>query len=180
LTAAGFHYPAQEDDIKMAIRWLHVHAREFGADPDSLFVTGHSAGAVLSAEIGVDLDWLGEAGIDRRILKGIAPVSGPYDLRSVADMANYVPNAELAERASPLLHIRAPVSHAVIAFGTDNEEEDSYSPSAREFADALRAHGVHVEVVVLKGSGHIATAMALGTPDSALSKAVLAMIQGRE
>lgn len=179
LTGAGFIYPSQEDDVKNAIIWLHQHVGSYGGDPNSIFVTGHSAGAVLSGEIGVDLSWLKRAGIQERIVKGIAPVSGPYDLRGNSELSNYVPTLKLAQLASPILHIKSPVPIAVIAYGTNNAEEDSFSPSARMFADRLRAAGTEVTVVVLKGSGHIATAMALGTVGSPLSEAVLEMIKAQ-
>ena len=176
LTGSGAVYPAQEDDVKAAIRWLYRHIATYGGDPNALYVTGHSAGAVLSAEVGVDLTWLAQAGIDTHILRGIAPVSGPYDLRHFDELANYVPTDRAKSEASPLLHITAPAPFAVVAHGTHNAEEDSFSPSSRAFVTALRKHGSHVEAVVLAGSGHIATAMALGTPESSLSDAVLAMI----
>src|SRR3954453_16610913 len=36
-------------DIARSIRWVHDHARDFGGDPDTFFVMGHSAGAQLAA-----------------------------------------------------------------------------------------------------------------------------------
>src|ERR1044072_4701904 len=36
-------------DVAKAIRWAHQNAREFGGDPRSIFVMGHSAGAQLAA-----------------------------------------------------------------------------------------------------------------------------------
>jgi acetyl esterase/lipase len=176
LTGSGAVYPAQEDDVKAAILWLYRHIATYGGDPTALYVTGHSAGAVLSAEVGVDLAWLTQAGVDAQILRGIAPVSGPYDLRNFAELANYVPTARASAEASPLLHINAPVPYAVVAHGTHNAEEDSFSASSSALITALRKQGTHVDVVVLAGSGHIATAMALGAPESPLSNAVLAMI----
>ena len=43
---------------------------------------GHSAGAILSADIGVDRAWLAEMGMPKEILKAIIPISGPYDVRA--------------------------------------------------------------------------------------------------
>jgi acetyl esterase/lipase len=126
--------------------------------------------------VGVDLGWLAQAGVDKRILRGIAPISGPYDLRNFDELANYVPTDRAKEEGSPLLHITDPVPYAVIAHGTHNAEEDSFSASSRALVTALRKHGTHVEALVLTGKGHIATAMALGTPESSVSDAVLAMI----
>jgi acetyl esterase/lipase len=38
----------QVADVRAAIAWVRAHAAEYGADPDSLFVTGSSAGAYLA------------------------------------------------------------------------------------------------------------------------------------
>ncbi len=82
----------------------------------------------------------------------------------------------MQDAGSPLLHITDPVPYCIVAYGTRNAEEDSFSVSARAFVPELRKHGVHVEPVILTGHGHIATAMALGTPGSPLANAVLRMI----
>lgn len=36
-------------DLAKALRWVHDHAGEYGGDPDTIFVMGHSAGAQLAA-----------------------------------------------------------------------------------------------------------------------------------
>src|SRR5262245_27804511 len=41
-------------DVAKAIRWAHDHARDYGGDPDTLFVMGHSAGAQLAALVCTD------------------------------------------------------------------------------------------------------------------------------
>ena len=38
------------EDLAKAIRWIHDHAREYGGDPKTIFVMGHSAGASLAAD----------------------------------------------------------------------------------------------------------------------------------
>src|SRR5438067_435539 len=41
-------------DVAKAIRWTHDHAKEYGGDPDTMFVMGHSAGAQLAALVCTD------------------------------------------------------------------------------------------------------------------------------
>ena len=81
LTGSGSHYPDQSDDVKSSIKWLFDNVKEYGGDPEAIFVGGHSAGAILSADVGVDRAWLADMGMPKGILKGIIPVSGPYDVR---------------------------------------------------------------------------------------------------
>jgi acetyl esterase/lipase len=46
--APEFKFPAAVDDCCAALRWLALHAREFGADPERIAVGGDSAGANLA------------------------------------------------------------------------------------------------------------------------------------
>ena len=41
-------------NVAKAVRWIHDHADEFSGDPESIFVTGHSAGAHLAALVCTD------------------------------------------------------------------------------------------------------------------------------
>lgn len=121
LTGDGFKYPDQPHDTQLAVEWLYRNIAKYGGDPDRLYVGGHSAGAILSADIGVDRAWLKSAGIPTRVLRGIAPISGPYDLRTAGrpgEDSAYAPTTELKEQASPLLHIVDPAPAAVIALGS--------------------------------------------------------------
>src|SRR5262249_60580065 len=42
-------FPAAVDDSVAALKWVHAHANELGADPDRIGVRGDSAGANLAA-----------------------------------------------------------------------------------------------------------------------------------
>ena len=86
LTGSGTHYPAQPDDvkstvkwlfenIKSTVKWLFENIKQYGGNPENIYVGGHSAGAILSAGIGVDRAWLVEMGMPKEILKGIVPVN---------------------------------------------------------------------------------------------------------
>lgn len=44
-------FPAGLDDCTAALRWLHDHAEELGADPDRLAIGGESAGGGLAAAV---------------------------------------------------------------------------------------------------------------------------------
>ena len=46
--APEFKFPAAVDDCRAALRWLALHAREIGADPERIAVGGDSAGANLA------------------------------------------------------------------------------------------------------------------------------------
>ena len=89
----------------------------YGGKAEAIFVGGHSAGAILSADIAVDRNWMTNRGLPREILRGIVPVSGPYDMRKKGrpgEQSAYAPTAELQTRASPILHINDPAPAALV------------------------------------------------------------------
>jgi acetyl esterase/lipase len=176
LTGDGFKYPDQPHDAQRALAWLYQHVAEHGGDPMRLFIAGHSAGAVLAAEIGADLSWMSEAGIPQSAFLGIAPVSGRYDLRTGSRPGEgdaYVPTPELADEASPLLHIKKPVPAAVIALGST---EMAIQESSRAFTEKLRAAGATSKMITLEGADHKDTVLSLADEHSVLFQAVSTMI----
>lgn len=177
LTDAGYHYPNQEHDTEAAVKWLVRHIAQYGGDPRELFVGGHSAGAVLSAEVGVDRSWLTRAGIPQCWLRGIAPVSGEYDLRSTGrpgELDVYAPTPELQAQASPLLHIVDPAPAAVVAVGA---QEGYLVPASQLFTEKLTAAGVKTRLLILPGADHRAAVRQMADGGSALFQAMLAMIE---
>ena len=186
LAIDGFQYPAQPEDVAAAVAWIHKHVEEYGGDPQRIYVGGHSAGAILSAYLGVQGAWRQKKGIPDGVLKGIAPVSAPYHsedaeteaeietarvVRRAGAVGAYVPDPELRVEAS--VDIDNPPPRAVVAVGS----VEAYVDSSREFADKLKARGVEAEFVVLEGEDHAQTALSLGDEDSELFRAVLKMIQ---
>ena len=68
-------------DIAKSIRWVYDHAPEYGGDPNTFFVMGHSAGAQLAALVCTDDRYLKAEKLSLSILKGCVPVDGDtYDV----------------------------------------------------------------------------------------------------
>ena len=177
LTGSGAHYPAQPDDTKSAVKWLFENVGDYGGNPEALYVGGHSAGAILSADIGVDRAWLVEMGMPKDILKAIIPISGPYDVRArgrPGEVYTYAPTPELREQASPILHVNDPVPVALVAVGS----EEGYQESSVAFTEALKAAGVDAHYLLLEGEDHADTALSLANGDSELFRQVMDIIQG--
>ena len=177
LTGSGAHYPAQPDDVKSTVKWLFDNIGQYGGNPEAVYVGGHSAGAILSADIGVDRAWLVEMGMPKEILKGIIPVSGPYDVRArgqrPGEVYTYAPTPELREQASPILHVNDPVPAALVAVGS----EEGYQESSMAFTEALKEAGVDARYLLLDGENHADTALSLANEDSELFKQALGIIQ---
>ena len=179
LTGSGAHYPDQPDDIKSAVKWVFDNIEQYGGNPENLYVAGHSAGAVLTADIGVDRGWLADMGMPRDMLKAIMPISGPYDIRvkrRPGQLDAYAPTPEIRVQASPILKINDPAPAALVATGSEEE----YVQPSLDFADALKAAGVDAHYLLLEGEDHADTALLLADENSRLCKRVISMIRGSE
>lgn len=68
-------------DVAKAIRWTHDRAKDYGGDPNTIFVMGHSAGAQLAALVCTDDSYLKAEKLSFSIVKGCVPVDGDtYDV----------------------------------------------------------------------------------------------------
>lgn len=172
LTSDGFHYPDPLHDVQAAIAWVHHNIAAYGGNPDNIVVSGHSAGAILAAEAGVDRGWLAKAGIPKRALRGMVLVSGRYAFPpDEGPFAAYVPTAEAKEQASPIKHIVDPVQSVIVAVGST---ETAYLAPSRSFHDKL---GGRSQFLLLDGANHQEAVDLLGVSDSLLFKATLALLQ---
>jgi arylformamidase len=100
------HYPAQVDDMRRILDWTRVNIGRYGGDPNRVYVGGHSAGAILAALVGLKTTWTDGLPIPIDFVKGIVPVSGPYDLRTAKGFVDdFVDSATERAAASPALNI---------------------------------------------------------------------------
>ncbi len=168
-----FRYPDQPDDAKLLLAWVLHNISQYDGDPSRIYVGGHSAGAVLSAFVSLKTDWLTRMGLPSNLIKGCAPISGPYDLRDQKSLDEYLPDPSIRGEASPMLNIHNPPPRTVVAYGS---LEDKFVSDSQELAKGIRSKGMLAEVIVLEGKAHDETALALGDENSKLAQAVLRMI----
>ncbi len=174
LTSGGFAHPAQPDDAKAAVAWIYRNIAKRGGNPDAIYISGHSAGAILAADVGVDLSWLDQMKVPRSAVRGIVPISGPYDLAGWKELSEYVPTPDAEAKASALRHVNAPAPMAIVAYGS---LEGRFMDTSAVLAKALAAKGTQTETVVLEGKDHAGAVWELSDANSPLTKAMLAMIQ---
>lgn len=77
-------------DVAKALGWVHKHIKQYGGDPNRIFVGGHSAGAQLAALICIDDRYLKEEGVSFDALQGCVPVDGDtYDIPKIIMTAEF-------------------------------------------------------------------------------------------
>lgn len=155
-------HPAHVEDVAAAIAWIHDHAKDYGGDPDLLFVMGHSAGAHLAALVAVDERRLAVHQKPLSIVKGVILLDGAgYDITRSGEWSARIGGGTLKEMyadafgteeagwkdASPVFHLAPdkgiPPS---LVFFTGRAE----GPRARviqDFADAWAAAGAASEAI---------------------------------
>ncbi|MDO5565912.1 MAG: alpha/beta hydrolase [Planctomycetia bacterium] len=69
-------FPVFLEDAAAAVAWTVKNIDKYGGDPRLVFVSGGSAGAYLTAMIGMNPKWLAPYGLTGNDLAGLIPISG--------------------------------------------------------------------------------------------------------
>jgi acetyl esterase/lipase len=162
-------------DIAKAIRWIHDHAKDYGGDPKSIFVMGHSAGAHLAALVCTDDRYLKAEGLPLSIIKGYVPVDvSVYDIPKRIKDGGSVPPAtftEVSGKAEEAHRDLSPVTH--VAKGKSIPPflilhvaaRPETKAQAHWLAEKLKDAGVSAQVVAAEGTTHATINSNLGLPD---------------
>lgn len=173
------------EDLAKALRWVREHAGEYGGDPDTIFVMGHSAGAQLAALLCTDPRYLKAEGLSMSMLKGCVPVDGdtydvPTQIATVTAKTAEIYRRKFGDEASqknlsPVTHVASGkgIPPFLILHVAGHPETGGQS---RRLAQSLRDAGVSVRVVAAEGKDHSTINSGLGTPDDAPSTALFEFV----
>lgn len=174
-------------DMAKAIRWTRDHAKEFGGDPDTIFVMGHSAGAQLAALVCIDDRYLKAEGLSPSMIKGCVPVDGdtydvPVQVATVEEKRakSYrmkFGDEEKQKNLSPITHVAKGkgIPPFLILHVADHPETRAQS---QKLAKALTDAGVAATAFPGEGKNHTTINADLGKPGDAPSKAMFEFVDG--
>ena len=175
--AANGDLRVMADQVRRAIAWTYEFAASFDADPDRLYIGGHSSGGHLCA-VALTTDWKNGFGLPEDMVKGGLCMSGMYDMKAVrlSKRNTYVKfTDDMEEAMSPLRHVdllRAPV---IVTYGSNETPE--FQRQARDFAAAVKAIGKPVELIEAMNYDHPEMEASLGNPYGHNGRAALAMMK---
>ncbi len=154
-------FPDFLDDGAAAIAWVRDNIAAYGGDPRRVVLAGHSAGAYNAAMLGLDPQYLRRAGVDPRVIKAVAGLSGPYDFLPLDHPASLATFGQAEDKAAT-----QPVTfagpHSPPAFLATGEADDVVRPrNTKSLAERLRNARVPVQERIYPRLDHTDTLLAL-------------------
>jgi acetyl esterase/lipase len=107
-------HPGHVEDVAGAYAWVRRHVADYGGDPDTIFLCGHSAGGHLVSLLATDERYLKDLKLgpaDLRALRGVISVSGVYVVPGPDDfvkLAEQMLNTLLAEDGNGGMMVQLP------------------------------------------------------------------------
>ncbi len=168
--APKFHFPAQINDCKLAVRFLRANAADFGIDPARIGAAGGSAGGHLSALLAVTderdgLEGPGLEGVSSRILAAVDEF-GPTDLTDAASLTTSEGMSMVTDflgcdpfvcldralAASPIAYV-SPDDPPILIIHGDKDTLVPYRQSEL-FAERLRISGNPCALIKVRNAEH--------------------------
>jgi acetyl esterase/lipase len=165
-------FPEFLKDCAAAVAFLLSEAEAFGGHSNELFLAGHSAGAYNAVMLGLNPDFLTDAGASPARLAGIVGLSGPYDFLPLRDpdiIDIFSPPAD-QRLTQPITFARESAPPIFLAHG--GADTTVLPRNTTALAARLRQHGSVVETKIYPELGHIGMILAI-TPALAWRAPVL-------
>lgn len=156
-----------------SIAWTFRNAAKYGGDSTRIFISGHSAGAHVTAMAAVT-DWNSHAGIPRDVIKGVTAISGLYELEAVRLSSTYAPLGftwDQVVRNSPTALPPPPRIPFIIALGA--HESNEFHRQSLTYCHFLRKAGIECEYYVVPGHHHYSVLDAFENDSHLFGRAVL-------
>ncbi|PST18390.1 alpha/beta hydrolase [Mesorhizobium plurifarium] len=167
------------DQVRRSVLWLQHHAADFGADPQRLTVSGHSAGAHLASYLAATgPEETGARALPE--LAGLLLVSGIYDLSGIPDSflrseAQMTPSEAAAW--TPLTSTHHQCARRIIAYGEN--ETAPFLDQASQFQALLASLNEEAELLGAPRLNHMSVVHDLADPDGFIGKRLYNLVAGQ-
>ena len=156
---------------RACLGWIYRNAHQFQADPQRIFVSGHSAGGHLTAAMATT-DW-SSLGLPHDLVKGACAISGLFDLEPIR--LSYLNedlrmDEETAFRNSPIHNLPDTICDLIVAVG--GGETDEFRRQSRTYVAALGEKGLPVRHEEVLDHNHIIVSTDMERTDNFLVQAI--------
>lgn len=154
-------FPEFLKDGAAAIAWVRDNIAAQGGDPNRIVLAGHSAGAYNAAMLGLDTEYLRQAGVDPRTVRAVAGLSGPYDFlpfdqKTSIEVFGQAPDPEATQPVS------FAGAHSPPTFLATGDKDTVVKPrNTASLAARLRNARVPVQERIYEGLDHSDTLLSL-------------------
>ncbi len=154
-------------DAAHAVAWTHRHAAQFGGNPQSLFVMGHSSGGQIAALLATDSFWLSANGLSLHDLAGFIGLAGVYDFAPLPKKETgmrriFGQQPSEQQRADPYTFVRRNDPPMLLLQGTNDHQVNPAESIA--LAGKAQAALDDAQLKLYPGVGHMALVFALTQP----------------
>jgi acetyl esterase/lipase len=161
---------------------MRANAVRHGADPERLFVMGHSAGAQLAAHVALNQGLQRKAGLGEGAVDGLIVASGAA-LDLLDDETYKTEDVRYYERrfgprdnsawaaASPVTHIDEEDPPVLVLYATG--ESAGLQRQARRFFDQLKGVDLEAQLFPVQGESHERMVLVLSHPDKEAANEIL-------
>jgi acetyl esterase/lipase len=163
-------HPAQTEDTAAAFAWVYKNIAQYGGDTNRIYIAGHSAGGHLVALLALDPEWLAKYEIPVTAIKGVAALSGVYDVSKLQGFLNATGSSP-----SPIAHVHPKAPPFLVSYC--QWDYLALPLQAREFSAALKKSFDSVELLYVPGQGHISEIINIVKDDDVIAQAILKLIQ---
>jgi acetyl esterase/lipase len=142
-------YPAFIEDGARAVAWVREHIDDFGGDPDSIYLIGHSSGAYIATMLNLNESFMDTTGV-----RGTVGIAGPYDFLPLGsdDLRNIFSTADTLSDTQPISHVDGDEPPMLLITGRSDLVVDP--GNSRRLAASVREKGGEVDVRQYHMVGH--------------------------
>jgi len=177
-----FSHPAHTQDGALAVAWLVGHIAEYGGDPNTIYLTGHSAGGHMMSLLTLDSQYFEAVNVPLDVIAGVISYSGLYwiDDWIMSNASNAFSRDESQRQAvSPINLIEDAIEERELPPILMIASENDYPELLIEQADMgamFDKFGADYVAHVIDDRDHFGLVTAIGTPNDPTTAIILAWL----
>lgn len=141
-------------DCAAAVSWVYKNIGQYGGSTANIFLAGHSAGAYLSAMLGLDKSYLAAEGVDADALAGLGLYSPQVITHFTERKDRGIPMGQpVIDELAPLYHVRGDCAPIFITTG-DRNQELAFRHEENAYFYKMLIYNGHKDVTLYEEAGY--------------------------